>query len=56
MKGVLDNPHCMKHACSHPLDEDCPYCKLDRAMRVMVKRVFDETDALTDQELLEMSL
>lgn len=30
MKIVPDNVHCFKHACSHRMDELCPYCEQER--------------------------
>lgn len=28
MRFVPDNAHCMRHACSYPIDEECPHCKI----------------------------
>lgn len=31
MRVVPDNTHCMRHACSHPMDRECPHCALEGA-------------------------
>ena len=28
MRVVPDNTHCLKHALSYPMDEQCPYCRI----------------------------
>jgi len=37
MRVVPDNAHCMKHACSYPLDKECPYCANARLVREIVR-------------------
>lgn len=40
MRVVPDNAHCMKHACSHPLDTECPQCKVDGIVRGLMREAY----------------
>ncbi len=66
MIAVPDNAHCLKHACSHPLDRECPKCLVSRLVKSLMRERYPYANRVTfpvlmaeldnlDQELREQS-
>ena len=51
MRVVPDNAHCLEHACSYPLDRECPHCQVERLTKQLIREAYPHICPVCTPEL-----